>query len=90
MPRIDSCDRPADDVVEIWAHTSGGLILSHINYGHLKRVRTARTRLVWMRAVADARNDLVAVENLPDARLDQLKHEYAAVAQHSVKQLDDA
>ena len=43
-----------------------------------------------LRAVADARNDLVAVENLPDARLDQLKHEYAALAQDCAESTDDS
>lgn len=33
-----------------------------------------------LRAVSDARNDLVAVETLSDARLEQLKNEYAALA----------
>lgn len=34
-----------------------------------------------LRAVAEARNDLVAVETLPDSRLDELKVEYATLAQ---------
>ena len=43
-----------------------------------------------LRAVADARNDLVAVENLPDARLDQLKHEYAVLAEECTTPTDEA
>ena len=34
-----------------------------------------------LRSISEARNDLVSAENLPDARLDQLKHEYAALAE---------
>ncbi len=34
-----------------------------------------------LRSIAEARNDLVAAENLPDAKLDALKHEYAALAE---------
>ena len=36
--------RSVDQVVEIRAHSRGGVILSHINYAHLERVRTARSR----------------------------------------------
>ena len=45
MSRNVQSVRSIDQVVEIRAHSNGGEILSHINYGHLERVRTARSRL---------------------------------------------
>ncbi len=41
--------RPADRVVEIRVSARHGVILSHINYSHLERVRTTRARLNYPR-----------------------------------------
>ncbi len=44
MARSNPFVNPADQVAEIRVHANGAVILSHINYGHLKRVMTARSR----------------------------------------------
>lgn len=42
-----------------------------------------------LRAVADARNDLLIVERMPDARLDELRDEFAELADAPVAPCDE-
>jgi low affinity Fe/Cu permease len=43
-----------------------------------------------LRSIAEARNDLFAAETLPDARLDQLRQEYATLAKEHASEGDAA
>ena len=66
---------------------TGTTIITFLMVFLLQNTQTRDSRAIHLklnellRSISEARNDLVAAENLPDARLDQLKHEYAALAE---------